>query len=249
MYTSGQFAIMGNVGRKALRIYRDEGLLIPSSINEENGYYYYDESQLITLETIKRLRSIGLSLFEIKQILNGKFDEKTIISSKIQETEKLINDMRDMFSNPKLKVKETQSSEPDIRTFKKCTCLFVDENIDLEKLGMSVGKLYEKVSRLGITVVGSHFIQYKGINNEKTFSMRTCLPVSDYNGEDAVNIFEEKCLHISFNGGFSKISHAHQILHKYSADHRIKLYDRVYEVYNSDMSVDVYYVIKQDWLH
>lgn len=246
MYTSGQFAIMGNVGRKALRIYRDEGLLIPSSINEENGYYYYDESQLITLETIKRLRSIGLSLFEIKQILNGKIDEKTIISSKIQETEKLINDMRDMFSNPKLKVKETQSSEPDIRTFKKCTCLFVDEDIDLEKLGMSVGKLYEKVSRLGITVVGSHFVQYKGINNETTFSMRTCLPVSDYNGEDTVNIFEEKCLHISFNGGFSKISQAHQILHEYSKNHGIKLADRVYEVYNADMSVDVYYVIQYE---
>ena len=55
MYTSGQFALMGNVGRKALRIYRDEGLLVPSSINKENGYYYYDESQLITLEKIKRL--------------------------------------------------------------------------------------------------------------------------------------------------------------------------------------------------
>ena len=53
MYTSGQFALMGNVGRKALRIYRDEGLLVPSSINKENGYYYYDESQLITLEKIK----------------------------------------------------------------------------------------------------------------------------------------------------------------------------------------------------
>ena len=246
MYTSGQFAIMGNVGRKALRIYRDEGLLIPSSINEENGYYYYDESQLITLETIKRLRSIGLSLFEIKQISNGKIDEKTIISSKIQETTKLIADMKEMFLDVNDNTRKGKISEPDIRTFKNCTCLFVDENIDLEKLGMSVGKLYEKVSRLGITVVGSHFVQYKGINNEKTFSMRTCLPVSDYNGEDAVNIFEEKCLHISFNGGFSKISHAHQILHEYSKNHGIKLADRVYEVYNADMSVDVYYVIQYE---
>ena len=62
MYTRGQFALLGNVGRKALRIYHEEGLLVPVMINEENGYHYYDESQLLTLEKIKRLRKIGLSL-------------------------------------------------------------------------------------------------------------------------------------------------------------------------------------------
>lgn len=244
MYTSGQFAIMGNVGRKALRIYRDEGLLVPSSINEENGYYYYEESQLITLETIKRLRSIGLSLFEIKQILNGKADEKAIVASKIQEAENLIKDMKDMLSNMKPKTEKKQTSEPDIRSFKKCTCLFVDENVDLEKLGMSVGKLYEKASRLGINVTGNHFALYEGMNDEAAFSMKTCLPVSNYNGEDTMNMFEEKCLHINFTGSFSKISQAYQIIYKYSADHGIKLSDRAYEVFNKDMSVDVYYAIK-----
>ena len=40
MYTSGQFAMIGNVGRKALRLYREEGLLVPAMQCEENGYYY-----------------------------------------------------------------------------------------------------------------------------------------------------------------------------------------------------------------
>lgn len=244
MYTSGQFALMGNVGRKALRIYRDEGLLVPSSINKENGYYYYDESQLITLEKIKRLRSIGFSLFEIKQILNGKADEKDILSSKIKETEKLINDMKDIFLNMNPKVEKKQLSEPDIRPFNKCTCLFIYENVDLENLGMSVGNLYEKALRLGINIAGNHFVLYEGLNDETAFSMKTCLPVSNYTGEDTVDMFEEKCLHISFNGDFSNISHAHQIIHKYSMNHGIKLLDKAYEVYNKDMSVDVYYPIK-----
>ena len=74
MYTSGQFAILGNVGRKTLRLYREEGLLVPAFTNDENGYHYYEESQLSVLETIKRLRSIGLSLFEIKSIINGESD-------------------------------------------------------------------------------------------------------------------------------------------------------------------------------
>ena len=65
MYSRGQFAIIGKVGRKALRIYHEEGLLVPAFINRENGYHYYDGSQLEVLEKIKRLRKIGLSLYEI----------------------------------------------------------------------------------------------------------------------------------------------------------------------------------------
>ena len=57
-------------------------------------------------------------------------------------------------------------------------------------------------------------------------------------------MFEEKCLHINFTGSFPKISQAYQIIYKYSADHGIKLSDRAYEVFNKDMSVDVYYAIK-----
>ena len=33
MYTSGQFAMIGNIGRKALRLYREEGLLVPIMMN------------------------------------------------------------------------------------------------------------------------------------------------------------------------------------------------------------------------
>ena len=32
MYTRGQFAVIGKVGRKALRLYHEEGLLVPACI-------------------------------------------------------------------------------------------------------------------------------------------------------------------------------------------------------------------------
>ncbi len=44
MYTRGQFALIGKVGRKALRLYDEEGLLVPVAVNGENGYHYYDRS-------------------------------------------------------------------------------------------------------------------------------------------------------------------------------------------------------------
>ena len=53
MYTRGQFAVIGNVGRKALRLYEEAGILIPACVNEENGYHYYEPQQLADLEKIK----------------------------------------------------------------------------------------------------------------------------------------------------------------------------------------------------
>lgn len=246
MYTSGQFAMIGNVGRKALRLYREEGLLVPAMQCEENGYYYYDESQLSKLATIKRLRSIGISLFEIKQILSGEVSEEEILSSKIKETDDLLRDMKKMVSDKKIDgVKEADNlpKEPDIRPFERCVCLYVDENVELEKLGISVGKLYEVAARKGVEAAGSHFVRYDGLKDDAKFDMKTCLPVKDYSDEDTIELFEESCLHINFQGGFSKVSDAHKIIRQYAEEHLIELSERVYEVYNQDMSVDLYYVI------
>ncbi|SEP55729.1 MerR HTH family regulatory protein [Lachnospiraceae bacterium NE2001] len=243
MYTRGQFAVMGNVGRKALRLYHEEGLLVPVYINDENGYHYYDESQLEILEKIKRFRKLGLSLFEIKQILDGKADENEIIESKISETDSFLKELKDYKAVSDIKPLEANGDIIDISAFDRCTCIYVPENVERENLGMSVGKLYEKAAREGIKITGDHFALFDGLDREENFSMKTCLPVSNYKGDDTVEIFEDKCLHISFTGGFSKVWQAHQMLQEYALKSGIDLADRIYEVYNKDMSVDVYYVI------
>ena len=241
MYTRGQFAVMGNVGRKALRIYHEEGLLVPVYINKDNGYHYYDRDQLEVLERIKALRKIGLSLFEIRQILDGRASEDEIIESRIKETDRLLGEMKEYKNASAADNTATDALQPDIRAFARCRCIFVCENVDRENLGMSVGKLYEKASRGNITVEGDHFVMFDGLDREEDFSMKTCLPVSDHNGDDVLEVYEEKCLHIRFTEGFSKLWKAHRILRDHAEKSGIKLAGRVYEVYGRDMSADVYY--------
>jgi DNA-binding transcriptional MerR regulator len=243
MYTRGQFAVMGNVGRKALRLYHEEGILVPAYINDENGYHYYDESQFEVLEKIKKFRKLGLSLFEIKQILDGKVDETEIIDSKISETNSFLKELKEYKPVSDCEPLETNAGKIDITSFARCICIFVTENVERENLGMSVGKLYEKAAREGIKIAGDHFAVFDGLDKEENFSMKTCLPVSEYKGDDKLEIYEDKCLHISFTGGFSKVWQAHQMIQEYAVKSGIDLADRIYEVYNKDMSVDVYYVI------
>lgn len=245
MYSRGQFAIMGNVGRKALRLYHEEGLLVPAYTSEENGYNYYSDEQLVILEKIKQYRKLRLSLYEIKQIIEGRADEKEIIESKIVETDHLLKDMKD-YSQESGREESAVSEDQqiDIVSFGSFKCIYVIENTERENLGMSVGKLYEKASKEQIEIEGDHFVIFDKINSAE-FSMTTCLPVKNYSGDDSIEVYEKKCLHLNFTGGFSKVWKAHKELKLYAEEKGIELSDRIYEKYNKDMSVDIYYVIAE----
>ena len=150
------------------------------------------------------------------------------------------------FSDKKNK-DECKDLQVDIRPFKKCRCLYLAENVELENLGMSMGKLYEKAARQGMEVAGSHFVIYQGLLQEDGFSMKSCLPVKKCNTEDTedtIEVFEESCIHIKFTEGFSKVAKAHVLLKEYAESKKIALAGKAYEVYNKDMSVDVYYPVK-----
>lgn len=95
MYTRGQFAVIGNVGRKAFRLYEEAGILTPACVNEENGYHYYEPQQLTDLEKIRAYRKIGLSLIEIRQVLEGKLDGEEVINSRLRELDNQTRSIRD----------------------------------------------------------------------------------------------------------------------------------------------------------
>lgn len=82
MYKIGDFSKMSKVTIKALRHYAKEGLLIPSYVDENTGYRYYESNQLLDISKIISLKQIGLSLSEIKKIMNQELDMKTILNQK-----------------------------------------------------------------------------------------------------------------------------------------------------------------------
>jgi DNA-binding transcriptional MerR regulator len=55
---------------RTLRHYQDIGLLEPSRIGR-NGYRYYDDGSLLTLQRILLLRQLGLGLPEIAKVMHG----------------------------------------------------------------------------------------------------------------------------------------------------------------------------------
>lgn len=86
MYKIGDFSSMSKTTIKTLRYYEKEGLLKPAYVDLNTGYRYYETSQLMEISKIISLRQIGLSIKDIKNILNG-YNMVEILNKRKKELE------------------------------------------------------------------------------------------------------------------------------------------------------------------
>lgn len=93
----GDFAVMTSLSRKALRHYHDVGILEPAHIDSHTGYRFYDTGQVDHAHIIRRFRSLGMSIPDIKALLST--DDATarteIITSHLAQMEEQLQQTRD----------------------------------------------------------------------------------------------------------------------------------------------------------
>jgi DNA-binding transcriptional MerR regulator len=69
--TIGDFARMTHLSIKALRHYHDVGLLVPAEVDPSSGYRFYRPDQVPAAQVIRRFRDLGMSLDDIKAVLQA----------------------------------------------------------------------------------------------------------------------------------------------------------------------------------
>src|SRR3954452_3724157 len=69
---TGAFARAASLSVKALRLYHEMGLLVPSVIDPQTGYRAYSPAQLTDAGIIHRLRAVGVSLQDIGAMLEAR---------------------------------------------------------------------------------------------------------------------------------------------------------------------------------
>jgi DNA-binding transcriptional MerR regulator len=71
MFSIGEFARLGAVSIRTLRHYDEIGLLPPAEVDRVTGYRSYSAKQLQQLNRIVALKGLGLTLGQIRQLLDG----------------------------------------------------------------------------------------------------------------------------------------------------------------------------------
>ncbi len=93
MFTIGTFSKLAKTNIRTLRFYDEIGLFKPSRV-EDNGYRYYSMEDFNKLVRILELRELGLSISEIKQVIDGK-DLKIALQDRLKVIENEIKHSKD----------------------------------------------------------------------------------------------------------------------------------------------------------
>jgi DNA-binding transcriptional MerR regulator len=103
--TIGEFSVMSQLSKKALRHYHDLGLLEPAHVDPLTGYRRYNTDQLQIARIIRRFRGLGMSVPDIKGVLaTDDVDRRNEIiaahlrdmESKLQETQQAVGALREL---------------------------------------------------------------------------------------------------------------------------------------------------------
>ena len=70
-YSIGEVAALLGISAQTLRFYSNQGLIEPSRVDGQSGYRYYTYEQFHTIDRIKYLQSLGMSLAEIREALKS----------------------------------------------------------------------------------------------------------------------------------------------------------------------------------
>lgn len=115
-FTIGQLVQQTGVSRKAIRLYEEKRLILPSIKRSEGNYRVYNQEHVFCINSIKQLRSLSVSLEEMKDLvvifekntvevephLQHLLKEKlTMIDEHIKDLQKLRQHIASFLDSPK----------------------------------------------------------------------------------------------------------------------------------------------------
>lgn len=153
MLTIGQMAKLNNISEQTLRLYDKIGLLKPDIVSNQNRYRYYNIKQSARLDMIQYMKSLGMTLSDIKEQLDQK--DISLIKNILAKKTTHINEQLQALKYQKQAIERTiksydryEASPPDgtilVEYIDKRHIYCIDTGINFYDFGIEV---YEEMLR------------------------------------------------------------------------------------------------------
>jgi DNA-binding transcriptional MerR regulator len=183
----GAFASAAQLSLKALRLYAQLGILLPSYVDPDSGYRYYSAGQLAQARLIRALRQIDMPLASIRRVLTASSPEaEQLVLEYCQELEARAAQARQAV--PDLIIYLRKESPPmahevTVRSVAPQRLISITRRVKVDQLDThireSLDRLHALVAAGGGSVAGAPFGIYHGpINTEDDGPLEVCLPIA-----------------------------------------------------------------------
>lgn len=246
-FSIGEVAKIHNITVETLRHYDRVGLLKPSYVNSSSGYRYYSAKDFIILDLIKQCKAMGLSLDEIKSIienytspesvLNTIRKQKAIINEKIKELNKIKDNIT--FLEERIKVSLDEGINKifikfyDERKFIKYdnTNRFTEEfEVNLSKILAQIERKYTYFNKeLGFVISYKELKEHNKVTYKNT--MINFTKSMDIEGYDKIILPRGKYLTLNFDDDYNDTRKYYDIIMDYIEENSIEVLGDFYEIY------------------
>lgn len=184
--TSGQFAMLTRMSRKALRLYDELGLLRPAHVDPDNGYRYYNVIQLDVAQRINTLRSLGMSLEEVGEALHTWHDpalrtrleaQRAVLHTRLAEARGALDALERLLDAPPPPypvAEKVLAPQVDLSLRRRClpeeACAFIVEGERQLRVALAAEGLF---TGHPVTAI------YHEAEREEMWDVEVCLPLGD----------------------------------------------------------------------
>ena len=241
MYKIGDFSKMSKITIKTLRYYENEGLLIPAYVDPNTSYRYYESKQLTDLTKIISLRQAGLSIKDIKEILNGS-NARKILEKRKTELELELNTLNYQLSKIDYLMEDVNmKNEITIKKMPSYIVYYRDGVIsDLSKITefvLETGMLCSKANPMLKCIYPEYcYVSYlDGEYKEKDLMVRYAQAVEkkgvEADGVKFMEIPEVEVVSIYHKGSYNNLRESYDIILKFIETNSYQITDNVRECY------------------
>ncbi len=239
-YKIGEFSKLTMLTIKTLRYYHEIGILLPSEIDEENGYRYYNENGFERAKLIKLLKGFDFSIKEIEEVLVNYEDESDITAYLLEKNE-LIQKKVNEYKKIQKKISEykhyKEVSSMNSNEIKQCMVedalvISVTFNGKYSECGKYIGMLFKAA---GASAIGKPFCIYHDEEyKEDNAQIEVCLEVKkELNKKDIVckTLIGGSAIRLIHQGPYDTLSNSYKLLADYIQSNDLNVSQPVREKY------------------
>jgi DNA-binding transcriptional MerR regulator len=228
VFSIGDFSKITGLTVKTLRYYHEQGLLVPTYVDEQTGYRYYDRAKIETARIIAHLRSLDLSIDEVREILREAVEDadlrpvlerqKALLQSKIERDRKIVRSIH-AFLTQEEEIEQIMA-EASFRVEEKTVDPVRIAGIRMKGRYSDCGAAFARICRRFGRYVGGKpmLLHYDHEYREDDADFEACIPVRGGNPVDGISTRElagGRCVALLHLGPYDQLGRSYARILEY----------------------------------
>jgi DNA-binding transcriptional MerR regulator len=240
----GEFSKITGLTVKTLRFYHEQGLIVPSWVDDQTGYRYYDSSKIELARVVVQLRELEFPLADIAEMLRQYDDEGDLLDyldRQRQFIEERLSHYRRIGSTLDTILSQQREAR---RVMQQTTFQVVEKTVGPQLIAAirmkgkysECGKAFGRIARrFGRHLCGPPLLlHYDCEYHEDDADFEACMPIRQGTTKDGIEVRDlpgGPCVSLAHQGPYEELGRSYAVVLKYAHDHGREIEIPTREVY------------------